>query len=285
MLNRRGFTLAELVVAFTLAAVVLGAATTSALHQQHAHARIVSTLGADAQIRVATQVLAGQLALLDPLAGDFVQGEAEDTALQIRAPVAQSVACQYETGSATFLPDVAGTVSLGGVASSPRAGDTLWWLADTSWLASRITSVQAVSASCTNPVAAAGRTLRMLVLPSDTILAGSPLRVTRQTRYGLYRSNGTWQFGQREWNDSTLHFPAPQPIVGPLLQSSAGRRSGFRYFDAAGTELTSSNGPIDVKRIARIRVTALSVSAVRDRLQDSVRTDSLDVALLHATGP
>ena len=285
MLSRQGLTLAELLVAFTLAAVVLGAATMSALRQQHTHARIVSTLGADAQIRVATQVLAGQLALLDPLAGDLVQGEAEDTVLQIRASVAQSIACQQETNSATFLPDVAGAVSLGGMASSPRAGDTLWWLADTGWLAGQITSVQVVTASCTNPVAAAGRTLRVLLSGNDTIAAGAPLRVTRQTRYGLYRSNGSWQFGQREWNDSTQRFPVPQPIVGPLLQSSAGRRTGFRYFDTAGTELKSSNGPINVKHIARIRVTALSVSAVRDRLQDSVRTDSLDVALLRATGP
>jgi type II secretory pathway pseudopilin PulG len=288
VLNHRvGFTLAELLVALVLAAIVLGTATISALRQQRTHNRISATIDADGQTRAATQVLAGELSLLDPLAGDLVQGEASDTALQIRAPIANSIACQQETGSATFLPDVAGTIPLGGLVSLPRTGDTLWWLSGNGWLAGQIASVRATSASCSTPVAASGQTLHMVLSASqDTIAAGAALRVTRQTRYALYRaSNGTWQLGLREWNDSTQRFPAPQPIVGELLLASAGRRSGFRYFTNAGVELTTAGGPIDVSSVARIRITALSVLAVHERLQDSIRTDSVDVALLHARGP
>jgi prepilin-type N-terminal cleavage/methylation domain-containing protein len=288
VLSRRvGFTLVELLVALVLAAVVLGTATISALRQQRTHIRIRATIDADGQTRAATQVLAGELSMLDPAAGDLVQGEASDTALQIRAPIANSIACQQETGSATFLPDVAGVVPLGGQVSLPRTGDTLWWLSGNGWLAARIASVGTTTVSCINPVTASGQTLHIVLSTSqDTISTGAPLRVTRQTRYALYRAgNGTWQLGLREWNDSTQHFPAPQPIVGELLLASAGRRSGLRYFTNGGVELTTASGPIDVSTVARIRLTALSILAVHERLQDSVRTDSVDVALLHAVGP
>jgi prepilin-type N-terminal cleavage/methylation domain-containing protein len=284
MLSRsKGVTLVELLVALVLAALVLSTATTSALRQQRSHATIISTIGADAQIRAATQMLASQLALLDPLAGDLASGEAEDTVVQIRAPVAVSIACAREIGAATLLPDDTGSVSLGGAVSSPRTGDTLWWRGDTAWSAAEITGVWGITASCSGPVVANGVALRVVLGGHDTIEAGSPLRVTRQTRYGLYRaSDGTWQLGVREWNDSTHHFPAPQPMAGPLLLRSGGRRTGFRYFDAAGIELSSA---IDVRSVVRIRITALSVAAVRDGLQDSVRVDSVDVAMRHAPGP
>lgn len=148
VLRRSGLTLVELVVAVVLAAIVLGTATVSSLRQQHSHASIVSSTDTDAQIRAATLVLAGQLELLDPLAGDLVQGEAQDTAIQVRAPVAQSLACRREVGGATLLPDVPSTIALGGAVSLPRAGDTLWWLGDSVWRASKIVGVNSVTVSC-----------------------------------------------------------------------------------------------------------------------------------------
>jgi prepilin-type N-terminal cleavage/methylation domain-containing protein len=284
MLNRQGMTLLELVVAVVLAAIVLGTATASALRQQHSHASILSSTDTDAQIRAATLVLASQLELLDPVAGDLIQGQAEDTALQVRAPVAQSVACQREVGSATLLPDVPGSVALGGGVSTPRTGDTLWWLADSAWHASKIIGVNNVTVGCANALGS-GHTVQMVLTAPDTVDAGSPIRVTRQTRYSIYHaSDGTYQLGAREWNDSTHRFPAPQPVAGPLLPRIGARRTGFRYFDAQGVELTSASGPIDVTTVARIRISAQSTMSVHGMLQDSVRVDSVDVALHHAVG-
>ncbi|MDB4888884.1 MAG: hypothetical protein JWL61_739 [Gemmatimonadetes bacterium] len=274
-------TLVELIIAVVLAAIVLGAATASSLRQQHSHASILSTTDTDAQIRAATLVMAGQLELLDPLAGDLVQGEADDSAIQVRAPVAQSLACRREVGAATLLPEVPSTIALGGVVSVPRSGDTLWWLADSTWRAAKVTSVNSVTVAC-GLVLGSGRTVQLILGAADTIEAASPMKVTRQTRYSIYRaSDGTYQLGVREWNDSTHRFSAPQPVAGPLLPRSGSRRSGFRYFDAAGVELTSIAGPIDVAAIARIRISAQSVVAVRGSVQDSVRVDSVDVALHH----
>ena len=287
MLRRSGATLTELLVAVALACVVLGSATTSVLRQQQTHSRIASVAGVDAQLRAATAVLAAQLALADPAAGDLSAGEARDTVLQFRAPVAVSLACGRTVGTATFLPDSGGPLLPSGAASLPRSGDSLWWLGDTTWSGGRITGVTTIAAVCQSPVVSAGSAVHLtLATPSDTIQAGAPLRVTRPTRYGIYRSSdGTWQLGFREWSETSGSFSAPQPVAGPLLLRASGRQSGFRYFDETGQELTSTGSALDVTQVARIRITTQSLVRVRAQGQDSVRADSIDVALRRARGP
>ena len=285
MLKRPAATLVELLVAFALAGVVLGAATSSMLQQQRTHERIRTVSGTDAQRRAATVVLAGQLSLLDPAAGDLAPGQADDTVIQIRAAVDASLACSRSNGSVTLLPDSAGAASFVGSASQPRSGDSLWWLGDSTWSGTRIGSVVQEAAICTFPVSAVGSALRLTLEGSaDSIPVGAALRVTRQTRYGLYRSSdGSWQLGFREWNQAASSFSAPQPVAGPFLLRVGARRSGFRYFDDAGRELATASG-VDVTRVARIRLTLQSLVVAREG-SDSVRADSVDVALHHAPEP
>jgi prepilin-type N-terminal cleavage/methylation domain-containing protein len=285
MLTRRGFTLVELLVALALALVVLGTATGSLLRQQRSSRRLAALGDDDVQLRAATALLPGELLTLNPSTGDLVAGEASDTAIQLRTPVAISLACARDVGAATLLPSVAGEVLLGGLASLPRAGDSLWWLADRAWLGRRITAAYTVSANCYAPVAASGLSIRVVLASRDTIEAGAPLRVTRPVRYAYYTASGSWSLGYREWNDATSRFSPPQPVVGSLLRRDGGRRSGFRYFDTTGTELVPSNAPIDVRKVARVRTTALTRVGDRERGQDSVRADSLDVALRHVADP
>ena len=287
MLSRRGATLVELLVALTLASIVLGAAATSILGQQRTYGHIAAVSRTDGQLRSGTSVLAAQFALLDPEAGDLSQGHAADTAIQFRAPIAASLACNRSVGSATFVPDAIGGVAYGGAASLPRAGDSLWWLGDSSWSGAPIGAVATVAAVCSGPIQAAGDALLVTVPGSnDTIPAGAPLRITRQTRYGLYRaSGGSWQLGFREWSEPANAFSAPQPVAGPLLPLASGRRSGFRYFDDSGAEFARGAVPLDTRRVARIRITLHTMVAVHTPGQDSIRSDSVDVALHRAGGP
>jgi hypothetical protein len=115
---------------------------------------------------------------------------------------------------------------------------------------------------------------------SDTIPAGAPVRITRPTRYSFYRSgDGTWQLGFREWTETTGSFSAPQPVAGPFLRNSDGRRSRFRYFASSGEELVGTG----VERaVSRIRLLTYALTVAREAGQDSVRADSIDVALSHA---
>ncbi|MEP6990242.1 MAG: hypothetical protein ABJA80_04865 [bacterium] len=280
MLNRAATSLVELLVAIALASVVLATATSSMLRQQRTHVRVAGVSATDGQVRAATSVLASHLAQLEPGAGDVVAGESSDTAVQFRAIVELSLACDKSVGSVTMLPDTAAGALFTGSASAPRAGDTLWRFSTTGWLGSPIGSTTVVAATCASPIPVAGRASR-LVLPGavDSISPGTPLRVTRQSRYGVYRaSDGSWQLGFREWNDPAGAFSAPQPVAGPLVRRIGSLRSGFRYFDSSGAELDPADGPVDVRRAARIRITMLSLLPTRERVQDSIRIDSVDVA-------
>lgn len=280
MLTRPGTALLELLLALALAGIVLSVATTSVLRQQRTHARIVGLAASEGQLRAATLVLAAQLADLDAAAGD-IAGASSDTALQFRAAIGTSFACGASVGSIALLPEQGPGGAYSGTLSTARPGDTLWWLGDSTWSAARVRNVEAAYVTCTAPLAFAGLSVRLTLTGSaDTIPAGAPLRLTRQTRYSLYRSaDGSWQLGFREWNEATGAFASPQPVAGPLLLAAGTRRSGYRYYDAAGTEIVVTDGAPDVSRIARIRITMRSIAATRDRGSDSVRTDSVDVGL------
>ena len=280
MLKRRGVTLVELLVSIVLAAIVLGAATGSALRQQRTHARIAGVAGSEGQLRSATSLLGSQLAFVDAGAGDLPAREAQDSAIQLRAVVAVAIACDSATGRVTFLPDAPGAVALSGVASQPRVGDSLWFLADSTWKGARVASVAYGAAVCPAPFSAAGPAFRLTLSNSaDTIPSGTPLRVTRPVRYAFYRSGGgTWQLGFREWTETIGTFSAPQPVAGPFVRAGDERRSRFHYFGRAGEELTGELAD----RIARVRIVTHSLASAREAGQDSVRSDSIDVALQRA---
>lgn len=284
MLTRRGATLVELLVGLALAGLVLGSATTTLLRQQQSHARIADVRGADGQLHAVTAILAGQLAHLEP--SDLAVGMATDTSLQFRAPVAHGVACTAPPGRAIALPSRPNTPWTDDPLLDARAGDSLWWFADSSWRSAAIADVATMIVSCSAPMPASGMSVLLTVGTMDTVPAGAPLRVTRQTRYTIYRAgNGTFQLGLREWNPNAQSFSAPQPVAGPLLRMAGARRTGFRYHDRAGSEVVPLAGPIDVRQVARIRVTASARVMSRGAADDSVRTDSVDVALRAPSGP
>ena len=282
MLNRRAATLIELLVSLTLAAIVLGTATATVLRQQRTHARVAGVAASDVQLRTATSLISSQLALIDASHGDLSLGEAQDTAFQLRATIAVAVACDSSSGRVSFLPDPPAAVALDGFVAQPRAGDSLWFLGDTAWKGTRITDVTIARTVCPAPFSENGPTLRVTLSGNtDTIPAGTPLRVTRPVRYAFYRSgDGSWQLGLREWSETTGSFSAPQPLAGPFLRNSDGRQSRFHYFASTGEELTI---PGFETSVTRIRLVAYALTLARQPGQDSVRSDSVDVALQRAT--
>jgi hypothetical protein len=270
VLTRRGGSLAELLVAFTLAALILASATGSLLRQQRITTGMVASSRDVAQLRAATALLPASLALLAPSADDLVTGEARDTALQLRVPVATGLACDTAT-AVSFAVATTGLPSAG-VASMPRASDTLWWYSTDSarWTAATVSDAATDVAGCGG--AAVQPIIRLRTTESPDIPIRAPLRVTRQLRVAVYRSgDGTWQLGQREWSGVTGNFTTPQPAAGPFQRIAPdGLRTGFRYFDAAGAELTVAGGSAFTPRVARIRFTAIAAgNAARPGARDS----------------
>lgn len=279
VLSRRGASLVELLVALSLGGVVLAAAAGSLLRQQRAAGWVGRLAGGEAQMRPLTLLLPSELAHLDAAAMDIVAGEAADTAIQIRALVGSSVACDATPGSVTLLPPDAAGVPLAGLAQPPRMGDSLWHYEGDSigWLGRQVSSVTGVDAACLHPPGT-GRSHRLAVDGPGSVSPGAPVRLTRHERFVVYRAaDGRWYLGLREWSVSTGRFTPPQPIAGAFVRRrETGEITGFRYFARDGAELPS---PVAVTAdIGRVRVSILaalpgSVGA------DSIRLDSADVAL------
>ena len=282
---RAGVTLVELLVALTLAAVVLGSATSVLLRQQRTAAALGSSVATDAQLRIATGALAAELAVLSASVGDLVAGEASDTSLQLRSLVARGVACDDGAGVTIVADDVdEPNRALDGVL--PRVGDSLWWYPGDStgrWRSARISSSDSVTAPCPLTSAPLRPARRLGIGEADSVPSGAPLRITRPVRYAFYRSgDGSWQLGVREWIDATARFAAPQPVAGPFVMRADASRTGFRYFDSAGDELPIGPAGVDVTRVARIRLTVLVAAGVRAMANDTIARDSVDIALPRA---
>jgi hypothetical protein len=285
MLTRIGSSLIELVVALVLVGIVLGAASTSLLRQQRGFRWIGAVTGAEVQMRPVVRIIPSELAQLDAAAGDLVPGQASDSTLQLRAVVASSLACDSSNGTVTLLPNSSAAVPIGGVARTPITGDSVWLFSgDTlGWQSRAITAVSRTTTGCRTPPMAPAASYRLSLNAPLALPGGTPIRVTRQERYVVYRaSDGLWYLGLRDWSQSLGRFAAPQPVAGPFIRAlSNSGLTGFRYFDSTGASVTP-NGTNE-SSVARVRVSTLS-SVASSGAADTVRRDSADIALLR-TGP
>jgi hypothetical protein len=295
-LRRRGTSLVELVVALSLTGLVLATAGSSLLRQQRGFRWIGDVTGVESQMRPLAQTLSAELALLDPTVGDIAPGQASDSTLQLRATVASSLACDSATSAVTLVPESATGVATSGSARAAAVGDSLWFLSDSlGWQARRITAVSRVTTGCRSPAASNAATIRLTLDAPIDAPAATPIRVTRQERYLVYRaSDGAWYFGVSDWSVATGRFASPQPIAGPFLRSTSdGARTGFRYFEASGATITPDGS--NERTIARIRVCSASRIGVAGAPGGTsggaatgsvvVRRDSADAALARSAAP
>jgi prepilin-type N-terminal cleavage/methylation domain-containing protein len=287
--TRRGVTLLELMVAIALSAIVLGSATASLLRQQRTAAAQSARREAESQNRAGLLALPAMLAGLSPAVGDLAPGEARDTALQVRAELLNGFACDSSASRVILAAADTGGASLTGVASLPQAGDTLWWYptGESAWAVRRVTGVDAVAGVCGLVGQGTRSLVRIAFAGADTVPRGAPVRLTRQMRFSVYRAgDGSWQLGTSEWSEVLQRFAPPQPIAGPFLRSGpGGPRTGFRYFDATGAELSTLAQSAVVAQVARIRVTVLSPERSAGSQAGATRSDSADVALARALAP
>lgn len=275
---RRGATLVELVVAMALATIVLGTAGASVMRQRRSAASQHARQRAESQIHAGVVIVAAALAGLSPAAGDLAEGQVSDTAVQLRAAMANGFACDSAIGQANIAAGDSGIAALSGIAAMPRAGDSLWWYGTSAgaWTARRISDVSPATTACPFAGLAAWPVLHIVIAGADTVPRGAPLRITRQVRYSVYKAgDGSSQLGLREWSEVLHGFAAPQPVAGPFVRVVGdGARTGFRYFSAGGAELPAPAGAVDLARVARMRITMLA----SDRTTGSLRGDSTDVA-------
>jgi hypothetical protein len=252
------------------------------LRQQRGVRWIEGLTGAELQLRPVLRLFADELSVLDASAGDIAPGQVSDSSIQVRTEIAASLTCD-STSAVTLLPAAGAAPEMAGIARAPAVGDSVWLYRGPSfgWSARGVIGVARITSACGVPTSAPGSTHRLLLDAPADFPGGTPVRVTRWERWVMYRgSDGQWYAGIRDFSPGTSRFLAAQPIAGPFVHASRGMRTGFRYFDVAGSALVP-NGTNEPS-IARVRVTTLSV--VRSTA-DSIRVDSADAVLARAGAP
>lgn len=261
-MTRRGFTLAELLVALTLLGV-LGVAIVGLLRgTQDTYRAQSQQIDVRENLRIASAFLPAELRELDAVDGDLVAIGL--SALTVRAQRQLALLCRRpEPGLAP--EEVVLTIRETPFAAwrdfNPSLDSVLVFSDgdtatpdDDAWVTGSIGSLS--SDSC--PDGEPGRRLTVRLRPlagrgplAWGVMAGAPVRGFETVAYRLYRSSedGRWYVGLQSGSDL-------QPVLGPVTSDGL----AFRYLDSSGT------GTVLPSRVAMIevRVRARTQAPIRD---------------------
>jgi type II secretory pathway pseudopilin PulG len=292
--SRCGFTLIELVVAGTLAAIVGATLMMTLRKQERFYGSATEVMRLRSQLRDAADVLVADIR--GAAVSRYGLALMTDTAVELYSTLGSSVVCATPAGRTLFLPPstlASGTV-LTSLLASPDTGDLALLYSipggnpdSARWIESRISAFvpRSLASSCPASTgftsaldAAGGRTgyaVTLLANPPPDVRRGAPVRFIRRARYSLYRSSdGDWYLGYRRCNPVGPSICTTiQPVSGPYLpHARAGASSAgisFRYFDSGGVELFDMAQSAFVARIDVVLrgETARAVSLVGDARQ------------------
>ncbi|HEV8446460.1 MAG TPA: type II secretion system protein [Gemmatimonadaceae bacterium] len=259
---RPGLTLVELMVAVTVAGVVLSVLAVAALRQQRFFLALVADAALTGQLRDAASVLPTDLRAAAVGSGDL--REATDTSIEVRETISSGVVCDTLGQAVVLAPAAAGAATFAAVSATIETGDAAWVFSpDDSVPTWREHKVLAVGSTHPGQCSAGGPRLIGAALSAprtaltlDSIgqpwtSVGRPIRVTRPIRFSLYRAtDGNWYLGARDWNNVTARFNAIQPLAGPFQSPAAGPL--FRWVDSTGAALATPVVRRDQVALARI---------------------------------
>jgi hypothetical protein len=225
---RRGASLAEMIVALTLAAIISAAGATALAGTERYMRRVRETSDARRMIREAKSVLASELLAVS---SDSLRVRG-DTAVDFLGLVGVSVVCASQGTVLVLPPDAAG----GGYPYSswratPEPGDIVavfdtarggrWRTAVVDTATSRTdgagckpsTGLLSVADSIARrPVT---RVVLQTTFDSTVAIVGAPLRVLRSARYALTRAaDGSWSLSYRRCTGTSCGVA--QPVAGPF---------------------------------------------------------------------
>lgn len=276
--DRRGISLAELVVVLAIAGLIGSTIGATLVRQQRFYRDASELLYTRRGVRDAMEVLSADLRGMS--IADTVRVLA-DSAIEFFATVGTSVACQ-SVGNDVGLPSPHSSGnSLSAFLIEPDSGDLALFHTDSAgawdhWDRYRISGFtsRSLAASCPEAsrfsrssdfVAGATGFVLTLTTPLRNVKPGAPVRFVRRARYSLYRaSDAAWYLGYRRCNAiGPSACGVVQPVSGPYRGYSpdpAATGLLFEYFDAAGRRLDPAASP---SALARVDVTARSESSQR----------------------
>ncbi len=252
--SRRGFTLAELLVALVLFGILSTAIYQLLVNNQRMYRQQTQRIELDDNVRSAVAILPTELRGLDAPAQDIIS--MTDTSVTYRAVRQVRWVCTtLETGSQILMDTTKFALR-----SIDPAYDSVLIFADSSpmkrsddhWYHADVTSLPQSATGCTpsatriNIALALARTSNAnQLVPGDDVLQGSPVLVFERVRMTSYRDTygATW-LGVQRFNKQT-GWNALQQVVGPLQPGGL----KFAYYDNTGAVTT------DPKLVARIAIT------------------------------
>ena len=274
--QRRGLSLAELVVVIALAGLVGGTIMSTITRQQRFYRGASELLYVREGVRDAMEVLSTDVRATS--VADTVR-LAADSAVEFFATIGASVVCQITSNDVGLPAAHPSGNSLSAFLVEPDTGDLALFHLDSAganerWERRRISGFipQSLASSCPQTsrfsqqsdldVGAKGFVVTLTTPLVGDVKPGAIVRFIRRARYSLYRaSDGDWYLGYRRCNAIGASVcGAVQPVSGPYrAYNRDGRATGllFQYFDAAGRELDVAATPL---ALARVDVTARSQS-------------------------
>jgi prepilin-type N-terminal cleavage/methylation domain-containing protein len=259
-MKRRGFTLLELIVSTTIAAIVGVSLLMTFRRQERFYGSATEIMDVRSQLRDGADVLVADLRGAAVTRYGFPV--MTDTAVELFATLGTSVVCNPPSGRTLLLSS---NTLLTSFLANPDTGDIALVFANR-WIESRISSFTTRSI-----VPGCGYTLTLQSSVDSATHKGSPVRFVRRGRYSIYRSSDReWYLGYRRCNAiGPSVCTTVQPVSGPYLGL------GFRYFDRDGAELNDAALSPQVARVDVVlrgetrRVVSLAGDATR-RYRDSI---------------
>jgi hypothetical protein len=272
--ERRGLSLAELVVVIALAGLVGGTIVATIVRQQRFYRGASELLYVREGVRDAMEVVSA--GLRGTSVADTVR-LAADSAIEFFATIGASVLCQIVANDVGLPAAHSSGNSLSAFLTEPDTGDLALFHVDSAganerWERRRISGVvpQSLASSCPPAsrlsqqsevdVGAKGFVVTLTTPLGGDVKPGAVVRFIRRARYSLYRaSGGDWYLGYRRCNAiGASACGAVQPVSGPYRAYDRDPRATgllFEYFDAAGQALDVAAAPL---ALARVDVTVRS---------------------------
>lgn len=292
VIDRRGFSLVELLIAIVLLAVVCGAVMSIMVQQQRFYSDSAAIMQTRSSTRDAAAVLQSDMHAMSPKSGDIYS--MGTSFIEFRTQPGSSVVCTIDaTRLILTVPPVNVTTEAGLTAwlAAPLLSDTVLILdpglttssADDVWRPYVLTAAPTGVASCPNATgltstvaeASAGYTLRITPALTATTLAGAPIRIIRKAHYEIYQeASGNWYLGYYD----CVKLRAPvcntlQAVSGPYIPANVGGTGGivFSFRDSTGvvTATPALVRRIDLVARAQTAVSIHTAGYARGQMTDS----------------
>ena len=267
--DRRGFSLAEIMVALVLLGIVAGGIMTVVMRQQQFYRSATEVIDTRQQIRQAAAVVPVDLRGVSAVGNDIIA--MTDSALDVRGNIGSGVVCSKTTAGATTTFTIPGTDLPSGhffttFLTRPKVNDVLIVLddrapgnADDIWRILTITRIDSTLVGCNAPafMTALDATRYRYTYDvdwagADSIIAGAPGRIAPRGKTNHYQSasDRLWWMGYRECRGDGSSCDPVQPVAGPYRAYAQNDtvNSGltFVYRDSTGAKTTD---PTQVARV------------------------------------